>query len=76
MDGHWSADGASVVVADVAGQWHLYSCGNFTFPARALYDHFLSGDYTALVRDASQFVLDADSQQPPHISQQKCVLQP
>ncbi|KAK9915369.1 hypothetical protein WJX75_008121 [Coccomyxa subellipsoidea] len=74
VDGHWSADGASVVVADVAGQWHLYSCGNFTFPARALYDHFLSGDYTALVRDASQFVLDADSQQPPHISQQNDTL--
>ena len=72
VDGHWSADGSSVVVADVAGQWHLYSCGAFTFPARPIYDHFLSSDYAALVRDGNQFVLDAESQQPPHISQQKC----
>ncbi len=73
VDGHWSADGSSVVVADVAGQWHLYSCGTFRFPARPIYDHFLSSDYATLIRDANQFVLDAESQQPPHISQQKCL---
>jgi hypothetical protein len=71
VDGHWSQDGSSVVVTDVAGQWHLYSVGHFTFPTRGLYDQFFASDYAALVRDANQYVLDAETQLPPHVRQQR-----
>ena len=69
VDGHWSCDGSSIVVADVAGQWHLYSMGRFSFPSRGLYDQFLSSDYAPVLRDALRFVLDAETQQPPHLRQ-------
>ena len=68
VDGHWSRDGSSIVVADVAGQWHLYSMGRFTFPSRGLYDQFLSSDYAPLLH-IRQVVLDAETQQPPHLRQ-------
>jgi hypothetical protein len=72
VDGHWSQDGSSVVVTDVAGQWHLYSVGAFAFPGACLYDQFVASDYLALVRDANQYVLDAETQLAPHLRQQRC----
>ena len=66
-------DGASLAVADVAGQWHLYAIGAWASPGRGLlYDQFFSSDYAPLVRDAAQYVLDAETQQPPHARQQRC----
>jgi hypothetical protein len=73
VDGHWAPDGCSLALADVAGQWHLYGVGAASFPAAAhLYDQFLASDYGPLVRDGGHFVLDADSQQPPHVHQLTC----
>ena len=69
VDGHWSRDGSSIVVADVAGQWHLYSVGRFGFPSRGLYDQFLGSDYAPVQRDVRQFILDVETQQPPHVRQ-------
>ena len=69
VDGHWSRDGSSIIVADVAGQWHLYSMGHFSFPSRGLYDQFFSSDYAPVLRDVMRFVLDAETQQPPHLRQ-------
>ena len=73
VDGHWSADGCALALADVAGQWHLYAIGQFNYPgAGLLHDQFLAGDYAPLLRDGGQHVLDADTQQPPHVRQARC----
>ena len=69
VDGHWSHDGSSIIVADVAGQWHLYSMGQFAFPTRGLYDQFFASDYAPMVRDVNEYVLDQETQQPPHLRQ-------
>lgn len=43
--------------------------GHFTFPSRGLYDQFFQSDYALVVRDVNQFVLDQETQQPPHVRQ-------
>ncbi|KAK9840989.1 hypothetical protein WJX81_004207 [Elliptochloris bilobata] len=71
VDGHWAPDGTSLAVADVAGQWHLYSPGRGALASNARYDQFFASDYGALTRDAAGFVLDAETQLPPHIRSER-----
>ncbi|KAK9840987.1 hypothetical protein WJX81_004207 [Elliptochloris bilobata] len=102
VDGHWAPDGTSLAVADVAGQWHLYSAsgggndeknpspgpkmgaltlrrrpawaaqpGRGALASNARYDQFFASDYGALTRDAAGFVLDAETQLPPHIRSER-----
>ena len=67
VDGHWSPDGSSLVVSDVAGQWHMYSVGAPTMVKHARYDQFLESDYDRLTRDVNNAVIDDNTQQPPHL---------
>ncbi|KAL3137809.1 hypothetical protein ABBQ38_005065 [Trebouxia sp. C0009 RCD-2024] len=67
VDGHWSPDGASLVVSDVAGQWHAYSMGAPDLVKHARYDQFLESDYDRLTRDINNAVIDDNTQQPPHL---------
>ena len=69
VDGHCSPGRSSITVPDAAGRWLLYALGRFSFPSRGLYDQFLSSDYAPVLRDVRQFVLDAETQQPPHLRQ-------
>ncbi|PSC70372.1 WD40 YVTN repeat-like-containing domain,Bromodomain isoform [Micractinium conductrix] len=67
-DGHFSPDGASITVSDVAGQMHQYTLGaRCALLARAPYDQFFSTDYNPLLRDLQHNVLDAVTQLPPHV---------
>eukprot|EP00873_Tetraselmis_striata_P019505 jgi/Tetstr1/439769/TSEL_028182.t1 len=62
LDGHFSADGHSVVVTDVAGQASIYHTGS-PHPFRlAQYDQFLASDYAPVLRDSNGNVVDAESQ--------------
>ncbi|KAL0024726.1 hypothetical protein WJX77_011758 [Trebouxia sp. C0004] len=67
VDGHWSPDGSSLVVSDVAGQWHMYSVGAPVMVKHAKYDQFLESDYDRLTRDVNNAVIDDNTQQPPHL---------
>ena len=49
VDGHWSPDGGSLVVADVAGQWSLYGHGEPDHLLLAApYDQFFDRDYCSV----------------------------
>ena len=67
VDGHWSPDGSSLVVSDVAGQWHAYSIGAPDTVKYARYDQFLESDYDRLTRDVNNAVIDENTQLPPHL---------
>ena len=75
VDGHWSPDGSSLVVSDVAGQWHLYSVGAPSLVRHARYDQFLESDYDRLTRDVNNAVIDDNTQQPPHLRPTRCPCQ-
>ena len=49
------------------GQLHLYATGCGAALSRVPYDQFMSSDYNMVVRDLQQYVLDAETQQPPHL---------
>jgi hypothetical protein len=67
-DGHFSPDGRTITVADVAGQLHHYAPGPpCSLLSRAPYDQFLTTDYSPLLRDLHHNVVDAETQLPPHI---------
>ncbi|KAL4448446.1 hypothetical protein ABPG75_005665 [Micractinium tetrahymenae] len=67
-DGHFSPDGRSITVTDVAGQLHHYVLGpRCALLARAPYDQFLTTDYNALMRDLQHNVVDAETQLAPHL---------
>lgn len=68
VDGHFSPGGLSILVSDVAGQFSLYGMGT-PDPGllRAPYDQFLNQDYSELIRDQAQNVLDLATQLPPHL---------
>ena len=74
VDGHWSPDGSSLVVSDVAGQWHAYSLGAPDMVKHACYDQFLESDYDRLTRDVNNAVIDDNTQQPPHMRPTRCPL--
>lgn len=61
VEGCFSPDGTSFVVADVAGQFSLYGLGP---PAPVLlaapYDQFFQRDYDRIVQDAAGFAAYAD----------------
>jgi len=40
--------------------------------SNARYDQFFASDYGALSRDAAGFVLDAETQRPPHLRSERC----
>lgn len=74
VDGHWSPDGSSLVVSDVAGQWHAYSVGAPDTVKHARYDQFLESDYDRLTRDVNNAVIDENTQLPPHLRPTRCTL--
>ena len=74
VDGHWAPDGTSLVVSDVAGQWHAYSLGAPDLVKHARYDQFLESDYDRLTRDVNNAVIDDNTQQPPHLRPTRCFL--
>ncbi|KAK9829398.1 hypothetical protein WJX72_005590 [[Myrmecia] bisecta] len=67
VDGHWAPDGSSLAVSDVAGQWHLYGVGSGDLAQWARYDQFFASDYGRLIQDANRWVIDEDTQLPPHL---------
>jgi hypothetical protein len=51
VDGHWSPDGQSLAVTDVAGQWSLYGHGEPDHLLLAApYDQFFDRDYSLVSR--------------------------
>lgn len=66
VDGKFSPDGTSIVLSDEVGQIHLLNTGQGEAQKDAKYDQFFLGDYRPLVRDASGFVIDQETQLPPH----------
>eukprot|EP00898_Chlorokybus_atmophyticus_P006616 jgi/Chlat1/6956/Chrsp52S06626 len=74
VDGHFSPDGMSFVLSDEVGQIFIYSTGTARSMAHAQYDQFFSSDYMDLIRDVHGNVLDAQTNQPPHIRQQHDLL--
>eukprot|EP00899_Mesostigma_viride_P012523 jgi/Mesvir1/21271/Mv21671-RA.2 len=73
VDAKFSPCGTSFVVSDDVGQCSLYSVGSKegTIMAPASYDQFLKNDYAPLLRDTHGFVMDVESQAPPHIAQMR-----
>eukprot|EP00798_Chlamydomonas_sp_ICE-L_P031195 gene31195-6342_t len=67
VDGHFSPDGSTFAISDVAGQFHIFSSGPRDFLAPTPYDQFLKLDYSPLTRDQAQNVVDQESRMPPHL---------
>ncbi len=73
VDGHWTPDGESLVVSDVAGQFHLYRVGSAELMAYARYDQFFSSDYRPIRNDGEGHVLDEETGIEAHIRTDRCV---
>ncbi|KAI8471016.1 MAG: hypothetical protein J3K34DRAFT_520916 [Monoraphidium minutum] len=72
VDAKWSPDGAQIAASDAAGCLSVYSLGHpedGAGLARAPFDQFLSSDYSPLGRDLRGWVVDAQEQAPPHLTQ-------
>ncbi|CAM9632001.1 unnamed protein product [Scytosiphon promiscuus] len=73
LDGVFSPDGNSIAVADSLGRWTLYGTGQRTDETvagkKVPLEQYFTSDYRELVRDQRQHVVDAFTQQPPHLAQ-------
>ncbi|CAM9453617.1 unnamed protein product, partial [Ectocarpus sp. 13 AM-2016] len=73
LDGVFSPDGNSIAVADVVGRWTLYGTGHRTDETvagkKVPLEQYFTSDYRELLRDERHNVVDAFTQQPPHLAQ-------
>ncbi|KAH1259844.1 Bromodomain and WD repeat-containing protein 1 [Glycine max] len=66
VDGKFSPDGTSIVLSDDVGQIYFLNTGQGESQKDAKYDQFFLGDYRPLIQDTQGYVLDQETQLPPH----------